>query len=105
MNVSDMEVDLKHALAHQAQTSAALGEAVRDKLTAEADLKKAMVRYLAVTQLIPTCWFDKEHLSLHAVCTTTNLHACVLACQTHCKHSSSSNACTCTSTKSQEEAG
>jgi hypothetical protein len=64
MNVSDMEVELKRALAHQAQTSAALGEAVRDKLTAEADLKKAMVRYRPSNMLswLPGCHTAHIHV-------------------------------------------
>jgi hypothetical protein len=43
MSVGDVEAELKKAMQLQISTSAALTQAVQDKLKAEADLKTAMV--------------------------------------------------------------
>lgn len=47
MNVSDVESELQKALQLQSSTSAALAQAVQDKLKAEAELKAAMVSICA----------------------------------------------------------
>lgn len=51
MTVDTVEAELQKAMQLQASTSAALAQAVQDKLQAEAQLSAAMVRFL----VLPTC--------------------------------------------------